>query len=73
MATHHYSIATVPYNVHFARCGDLLGDGLEEKRCSGKKVCVIDQRNNKVLSFGGSEDGVEIFARGLWIHLLCES
>ena len=64
MKTAHYSVDTTPYTVHFARCGELLGDGLEGKRCSGKRICVKDQRNNRVLSFGTSEDELEVFATG---------
>merc|ERR1712003_271988 len=40
MKTPYYSVESTPYVVHVARCGDVLGDELEGRRCTGKKVCV---------------------------------
>ena len=59
-----YSVESSPYTVYLAKCGALLDDKIEDRRCGGKLVCFKDQRNNRVTSFGGSFDKLEIFARG---------
>ncbi|KAL5265715.1 hypothetical protein ACHWQZ_G006428 [Mnemiopsis leidyi] len=58
-----YSVESAPYTIHLAKCGALLDDKIEDRRCGGNLVCFKDQRNNRVTRFGGSFDELEIFAR----------